>query len=181
VNGGGFGDLLAGARRGDERAFACLWRDLNPGLVRYLRVVSAGDADDIAAETWISVIRSLSRFDGDEEHWRCWVFAIARRRAIDHGRRQSRRPEFATADIEAGWDAIGGDVAEEALQNLDTEQALRLVAALPPAQAEVLMLRVVAGLDVAAVARIVGKSSGAVRVSVHRALKALTGLLEPTA
>jgi RNA polymerase sigma-70 factor (ECF subfamily) len=180
VDGGAFGVLLAEAKRGDEHAFACLWRDVNSSLVRYLRVVSADDADDIAADTWISVVRSLSRFEGDEEAWRCWVFAIARRRAIDHGRRRSRRPEYAALDADAGYDAVGGDVADEALQNLGTREALRLVASLPPAQAEMLMLRVVAGLDVEAVARIVGKSPGAVRVAVHRSLKSLAQLLQPS-
>jgi RNA polymerase sigma-70 factor (ECF subfamily) len=50
---------------------------------------------------------------------------------------------------------------------------LRLVATLPPEQAEMVMLRVVAGLDVATVAELVGKKPGTVRVAVHRALKSL--------
>lgn len=54
-----------------------------------------------------------------------------------------------------------------------TTAALRAVAGLPPDQAELVMLRVVAGLDVATVATLVGKSPGAVRVAVHRALKTL--------
>jgi RNA polymerase sigma-70 factor (ECF subfamily) len=48
------------------------------------------------------------------------------------------------------------------------------VATLPPDQAEMVMLRVVAGLDVAVVADLVGKKPGAVRVAVHRALKSLS-------
>ena len=55
-----------------------------------------------------------------------------------------------------------------------TAAALRLVATLPPDQAEMVMLRVVAGLDVAVVAELVGKKPGAVRVAVHRALKSLS-------
>jgi RNA polymerase sigma-70 factor (ECF subfamily) len=177
--GGRFGELLAAAQRGDEGAFTVLWRDANPALVRYLRVIVAAEAEDVAAETWTSVIRGFRTFRGDEDGWRCYLFAIARRRAIDHTRYRSRRPESLVGEPTSIWDAIGGDVADEALQNLDTRRALRLVASLPPLQAEVLMLRVVAGLDVNAVARIVGKSPGAVRVAAHRALKALARTLEP--
>ncbi|MFB9763304.1 RNA polymerase sigma factor, partial [Nocardioides kongjuensis] len=49
----------------------------------------------------------------------------------------------------------------------------RLVATLPAHQAEMVMLRVVAGLSVAEVAAIVGKKPGTVAVNIHRALKKL--------
>ena len=53
------------------------------------------------------------------------------------------------------------------------------MAALPADQAEMVMLRVVAGLDVATVASMVGKSPGAVRVAVHRALQRLSREFAP--
>jgi RNA polymerase sigma-70 factor (ECF subfamily) len=56
---------------------------------------------------------------------------------------------------------------------MSTDRAIAMVRRLPPDQADMVMLRVVAGLDVAVVADIVGKSPGAVRVSVHRGLRAL--------
>ena len=62
----------------------------------------------------------------------------------------------------------------EVKTDADGLNLLRLVAALPADQAEMVMLRVVAGLDVATVAGLVGKSPGAVRVAVHRALKSLS-------
>jgi RNA polymerase sigma-70 factor, ECF subfamily len=174
-----FGGLLDAAQRGDEVAFAALWRDANPGLIRFLRVLQPADAEDIAAETWISVVRGLDKFRGDEDGWRCFLFAIARCRAIDHARRRGRSVNLAALDEEFVREAVGGDVAAEALTNLDTRRALRLVATLPALQAEVLMLRVVAGLDVNAVAQILGKSPGAIRVAAHRGLKALARTLEP--
>ncbi|HEX7105467.1 MAG TPA: sigma factor-like helix-turn-helix DNA-binding protein, partial [Acidothermaceae bacterium] len=59
----------------------------------------------------------------------------------------------------------------------DTEAALALIAKLPPEQAEIIVLRVVAGLEVADVARVVRKSPGSVRVTTHRALRKLRELL----
>jgi RNA polymerase sigma-70 factor (ECF subfamily) len=64
--------------------------------------------------------------------------------------------------------------AEDQVVEMDTTaRALALVATLPAAQAEMVMLRVVAGLEVGDVAMLVGKKPGAVRVAVHRALQTL--------
>lgn len=68
--GADFAGVLAAAQQGDEAAYARLWRDGNPPLLRYLRVVSSGDPEDVAAETWASVVRGLRRFRGEERDWR---------------------------------------------------------------------------------------------------------------
>ncbi|HST48659.1 RNA polymerase sigma factor [Jatrophihabitans sp.] len=172
--GAGFATVLRAAQQGDEEAFATLWRDANPALLRYLKVLDSQTAEDVAAETWLSVIGGLGSFSGDELAWRAWVFTIARRRRTDDLRRRLRQPSGPL-----GWphgDERGGvtpDAAEEALGRLDTRAAVELVATLPPLQAEVIMLRVVAGLPVETVAGIVGRSPGAVRVAAHRGLRTL--------
>ena len=63
----------------------------------------------------------------------------------------------------------------QAMEKMSTEQALRLVATLSPDIAEMVALRVIAGLDAGTVGDLVGKSAGAVRVAVHRALATLSG------
>src|SRR4029453_2565769 len=92
VIGAQFDAVLAAAKGGDEEAFAVLWRELNPGLLRYLRVVSPEAADDLASEIWLEVVRGLGRFRGGEEGLRSWVFTIARHRAVDWRRRAARQP-----------------------------------------------------------------------------------------
>jgi DNA-directed RNA polymerase specialized sigma24 family protein len=52
-----FADVLAGTLTGDEHAFARLYRDAHPPLLRYLRVMSADLAEDAAAEAWLEVSR----------------------------------------------------------------------------------------------------------------------------
>ena len=59
VVGEDFAALLTAAQGGSEQAFSVLWRDANPALLRYLRVVAAEYADDVAAETWVQVVRGL--------------------------------------------------------------------------------------------------------------------------
>lgn len=168
---------LAAARSGDEAGFATLWRDLHPRLLRYLRVCGNDGPEDLAAETWLHVVRGLSSFEGGMAEFRAWLFTIARHRAIDQGRARSRGLSVVSvADPveETGWCSPAPSAEQDAVANESTSRALRLVATLPPAQAEMVMLRVVAGLDVADVARLLGKRPGTVRVGVHRALKTLS-------
>jgi RNA polymerase sigma-70 factor (ECF subfamily) len=64
-----------------------------------------------------------------------------------------------------------------ALEDISTEAALAFIATLPRDQAEIVILRVVVGLDAVQVARIVDKSPGAVRIAAHRGLRTLTSRL----
>jgi RNA polymerase sigma-70 factor (ECF subfamily) len=70
------------------------------------------------------------------------------------------------------------DAAELALEAISTRSVVALIRTLPRDHAEIIMLRVVAGLEAADVARIVGKTPGAVRVTAHRALRRLAELAE---
>ena len=91
VIGPAFSAILADARGGDEEAFACLFRAIQPVLLRYLRVIAPEAAEDVAGETWLQVVAGLAGFRGGEDAFRAWLFAIARHRAIDAGRARARR------------------------------------------------------------------------------------------
>jgi RNA polymerase sigma-70 factor (ECF subfamily) len=169
-----FADTLARAQSGDAPAFAELWRAYQPRLLRYLTVLSPGSAEDVASETWLQVVKGLARFTGDEAAFAAWLFTVARHRAVDEARRVGRRPEIPVADAEE--DPANGhvpDAAETAMENLSTADAMSLIASLPRDQAEVVALRVVAGLDVAAVAELLGRTPGSVRTTAHRGLRRL--------
>lgn len=177
-----FAAVLSAAQQGDEAAFATLWHDGQPALLRYLHVIAPETADDLAAETWTHVVRSLVTFRGNERNWRAWLFTTARRRVIDQTRQLMRRPatslEALPDTVLAGLPGLrGADAADLALENLATRAAMEVIAALPPMQAEVIMLRVVAGLDTEEVARLLGRSPGAIRVAAHRGLQRLASLL----
>jgi RNA polymerase sigma-70 factor (ECF subfamily) len=177
VIGDEFAAVLAAAQSGSEAAFTTLWCDANPALLRYLRVIAPDAAEDAAAETWLQVVRGLPRFRGDEAGWRALIFTIARRRVIDEGRRRSRQPTSPLEDLAPGEDPRSPDAAQLVMQNLDTASVIALISTLPPLQAEVIMLRVVAGLDTRDVAELLGRSPGAVRVAGHRGLRRLAEIL----
>jgi RNA polymerase sigma-70 factor (ECF subfamily) len=168
-------DALRRARAGDDDGFLVLYRTLQPRLLRYLRVRSPDGGEDVAAETWLQVVRDLDRFAGGPDDFRAWLFTLARNRSIDAARARDSRPAVPVADVaDVAPVGLQSSAEAEALQHMSTRRALELVASLPDDQAELVALRVIAGLDVATVAHLVGRSPGAVRVAVHRALRALS-------
>jgi RNA polymerase sigma-70 factor (ECF subfamily) len=147
---------------------------VQPALLRYLRMITA-EPEDVAGETWIQVVKGLRRFRGEEQDFRAWLFTIARNRAADAGRSRHRRPAVPLDMTEAEQQLTTADAADQALEGVSTQAAMELIKSLPREQAEIIMLRVVVGLDAGDVAKIVGKTPGAVRVAAHRGLRRLAG------
>jgi RNA polymerase sigma-70 factor (ECF subfamily) len=167
---------LAAAQAGDSSAFALLYRDTQPRLLRYASSLVGQDAEDVTAEAWLQIARDLRKFDGDVMGFRGWSVTIVRNRAFDHLRSVQRRP---TTPLEEFFldRPSEPDAAAVATDNISTAAAIRLIGSLPPDQAEAVLLRVVVGLDAATAARILGKRAGAVRVAAHRGLRGLAKIL----
>ena len=156
---------VAAAATGDERAIAAIWHDLQPALLRYLRSLGVHDAEDVASTTWLELSRVLVDLEPPTvEALRRLLFTIARRRMVDELRRRRTRPDPAdrTWDLDAAPDEGGGLGA-----------ALEHLRSLPPAQAEVIALRVIVGMSAEEVGELTGQSPGAVRVMAHRGLATL--------
>ena len=168
--------MIAAAKTGAEWATTILYREFGPSLLRYLRAQAPADGEDLASEVWMNAAAGLARFEGDDAAFRCWLFSIARRRVVDFRRREQRRRTMLNS-LEPTGASDPLDPEAQALMASESEAALAHIASLPPDQAEVVLLRVVAGLDAEEVAAIVGKKAGAVRVLQHRALKRLSGRL----
>ena len=178
VLGVAFEVTLADARAGDQQAFAAIFRDVQPSLLRYLHVIAADAADDVAGDTWLQVIAGLGGFRGDERAFRAWLFTIARHRTIDWARSRTRRQALPERLGGINGQQVMPDTADVVLERLSTRTMLSAVAALPEDQAEIIVLRVVAGLGAPEVAQIVGKTPGAVRVAAHRGLRRLAAVLD---
>ena len=164
--------VIARARRGDQTSFDQIYRVYHPLLQRHLELTCGPRADDVAAATWASVVQSIGSFVGDGHDFRRWLFTIARRRLVDDIRRSSRQPAVVA---EPRDDDVSVDFSSP-LESVEwVESAL---ASLPVRQAEVLSLRIIGGLDVVAVARLLELSPENVRVLSHRGLSALRASFE---
>jgi RNA polymerase sigma-70 factor, ECF subfamily len=153
---------------------ATLFRVFNPRLVRYIDYHTDGAGDDLSSEVWLNAARVLPRFEGDLRSFRTLLFEVARKRVVDHSRRFRRRPTVVTLTA-ADDRGDGTELETTVVSELSTREAVEaLVGGISSAQAEVVLLRVVDDLSVDEVARVLGKSPGAVRVLQHRALQAIS-------
>jgi RNA polymerase sigma-70 factor, ECF subfamily len=169
-----FAEVLAAAQDGAPWAVAVLWNELHPRLLRFLRGLDPSAAEDVEADTWLAAARDLGTFHGDDRQFRAWMFTIARNRLIDWRRGEARRRSVAVSPEILGERPAADDPAGLALDVLHADAAVALVrSCLPRGQAEVILLRVLGGLDVDEVAAIVGKRPGNVRVLQHRGLRRL--------
>jgi RNA polymerase sigma-70 factor, ECF subfamily len=168
------------AQLGDAAAFDTVYVKVQPGLLRYLRGLVGDDAEDVASEAWLQIVRDLPKLR-DVHGFRGWAAAIGRHRALDHLRREKRRPAIATPDNDlVHLVAQDPDPADDAAAAVATDAAIALIASLPRDQAEAVLLRVVMGLDAKAAAAVLNKRPGSVRVAAHRGLRRLAARLTDT-
>jgi RNA polymerase sigma-70 factor (ECF subfamily) len=172
-----FDDVLTAAQAGAGWAFEALYRDLAPAVTGYLRLHGAAEPDDLASETFIGVFTGLGRFQGDEDALRAWVFTIAHRRLLDDWRRRSRRPQLTDEPVDLP-DTIGGNVEDDVLGRIGTDEVTRLCDGLPTDQRSVILLRILADLTVEQVAQVMDRSVASVKALQRRGLRALRAQLE---
>ena len=164
-------DLVRAAAAGDEGAFKEIFHRYHPRVWRaaYLRLGNRHDADDAASDTFVRLHRAIRRYSRrSDASFDAFVLRIAERAAIDvHRRRQRHRTEPLETEPVAEEPTAGADPALHAA-----------FARLPAADRELLVLRVVEGRSSEEVARLTGRSPGAIRVAQHRALGRLRAVLE---
>jgi RNA polymerase sigma-70 factor (ECF subfamily) len=169
-------DLMRAAQGGDRRAYATLLRESEPIIRRAAAGAGVhGDRiEDVVQETLLTLHNARQTYDPDRS-FTAWLGVIARRRAIDGLRRtgrSDRREVHAPnayeqhADREAnaarGW--------EDAGRAKDLRAA---IAGLSTSQREAVEQLALGEKSLAEAALVTGKSTGALKVNLHRAIKAL--------
>jgi RNA polymerase sigma-70 factor (ECF subfamily) len=149
-----------------------VYRRFAPAVFGYVRAQAATEPEDLAAEVFYQVVRDLGRFEGDDVALRRWIFTIAHHRLVDHHRRRRRSP------VSVSWDAaLHGRVAAPAADQFDDRQLVDALKVLTRAQRDVVVLRFIADLSIADVARLLHRRRGAVKALQNRALAHLAELL----
>jgi RNA polymerase sigma-70 factor (ECF subfamily) len=166
-----FDAVLQGTVDRDPASATELFRRFHPQLHRYLAARERRHADDLEADVWLAVAANIERFSGSEREFRAWIFTLARNTVTGH-RRKGLRRRTDVAGPEVFTDRPGSDRTDEvALDAVATDEALELLRRhLTATQAEVVRLRVIAGLSAAEVADVMGRTETWVRVTQHRAL-----------
>jgi RNA polymerase sigma-70 factor (ECF subfamily) len=159
------------ARKGDRSAYASLYQR-HRGAVHavVLARVRHGDAADLVQDTFVAAwvrlddLREAAAFPG-------WILEIARRRAVDLGRRE-RHQAHPTGEDDP-LDKIGVEPAPRA----EAAEALRALLALPEAYRETMIMRLVEGMTGPEIAEATGLTPESVRVNLCRGMKLLRARL----
>lgn len=168
--------LMAAAQAGDRQAYAALLRDCEPFIRRVGRRAGVSDdrINDVIQETLLTIHHARQTYDPGRS-FLAWLGVIAQRRAIDVLRRQTRsdRREVhapiayenhvdPASDAASGWERSGrAKILSEAIAHL------------PDGQREAVERLALREQSLAEAAAETGKTTGALKVNLHRALKAL--------
>jgi RNA polymerase sigma factor (sigma-70 family) len=133
----------------------------------YAKVGNRAAAEDLTGEVFLKATRWLSE-DRSADSIRSWLYTTARSAIADYWREQSRQPSVPIEDFDAVL-FCGTDGPEEVRRT--RERALRILAALPEREGQVLRLRFLHGYTAAEIGRALGLTPGNVRIVQLRALR----------
>jgi RNA polymerase sigma-70 factor (ECF subfamily) len=170
--------LLARARQYDMDALAHIHDTYYGPIFRYIafRVNDRDSAEDLTSEVFTRFLAALRQRNPPAITLRGWLYAVASNVVSDHMRKRYRAPQVDLDDAIASREAGPAELAEAALDRADLRQAMD---DLTEEQQQVLALRFDRELPIQEVARVIGKSAGAVKQLQARAIAALARKLAP--
>lgn len=165
--------IAAGLRRGDTGALRALYDEHASMVFGYLQRVlgNRATAEDVLQQVFTEAWRRGEQYDPDRASLTTWLMTIARSRAIDELRRHVPEPRDPTTLPETGEDSQSERLAERFRLG-------RLIAVLPPDEAEMLRLRFYEELTQTEIADRTGIALGTVKTRMVRALERMRDLIE---
>ncbi|HSS56647.1 MAG TPA: sigma-70 family RNA polymerase sigma factor [Solirubrobacteraceae bacterium] len=162
--------LVRAAQRGSSEAFAELFRRHWPRAHRaaWLVLHDATAAEDVAQEAFLAAVRALDGFDR-RRPFGPWLHRIVVNRAIDHARARELRREVGDAGVEPA-------VVDRA--DAPDDDILAALAALPPDQRAVIVMRHLLGFTPGEIASALGLPRGTVNSRLRRGLDGLQEAVE---
>jgi RNA polymerase sigma-70 factor, ECF subfamily len=144
----------------------------------YYRVGDHHDAEDLTEQTFLQAYRHFERAqrESNGRPLRPWLIRIAHNLAANLYRDRSRRPSSSIEDSDALSAPYTTEQLVEGREQLGS--VLEGVSRLPDDRREALIMRFALGMDNREIARALGRSDGATKVLIHRAIKQLQGLVD---
>ncbi len=164
--------LVQRAKQRDQKAFTQLYERYFDRIYRYvaLRIGDKAEAEDMTQQVFLSALQSISSFKWKGVPFSAWLYRIAHNQVVDYLRKKKKRPATLLNESLVSSDSNPQLMTEH---SLDVEQLLSATRRLTEAQREVISLRFAGELSTAQVAKIMGKSQGAVKALQHSAIVAL--------
>jgi RNA polymerase sigma-70 factor (ECF subfamily) len=171
-------NLVRRARGGDADAVAELYHTHAAAIFRYFyfRVSDRATAEDLTAEVFVKMVEGLPRYEERGVPISAWLFRIAHDRVVDYHRRSVLRQ---TETITDGLVSDEASIEAQAVDRSERERISQLIGMLTDEQQTVIQLRFVEGYSLEDCARILKKSTGAIKALQHRALRQLAQRMDP--
>jgi RNA polymerase sigma-70 factor (ECF subfamily) len=169
-------ELVRRAKKHDPEAFNQLYEEHFDRIYRYL-VLKVGDrteAEDLTQQVFLKALESIASYSWRGVPFSAWLFRIAHNQVVDYYRKMSKKK---SVPLDEARTVSTSDTAALVEQNLKLEQVTLASKSLTDAQQEVMSLRFAGGLSIAEVAKVMGKSEGAVKALQHSAVAALRRIL----
>ncbi len=168
--------LIRKAQQRDQVALTQLYEENFDKIYRYI-VLKIGDrteAEDMTQQVFLNALKSISSYKFKGMPFSSWLYRIAHNQIVDYFRKKSRRVTVPLDESIAAGEDDPGKVAETKLEIEELAQAAKKLTA---AQQEVISLRFTGDMPVAEVARVMGRSVGAVKALQHSAIVTLRRVL----
>ncbi|GAH19206.1 unnamed protein product, partial [marine sediment metagenome] len=164
--------LVRRAQQHDQDAFAQLYEEYFDKIYRYIafKIGNRTEAEDMTQQVFLNAIKSISSFRWRGIPFSAWLFRIAHNQVVDYLRKKAKHT---TTSLDEVLVSNGNNPQLVAEQNLDIERLLLATKQLTQAQREVISLRFASELSIAQVAKVMGKSQGAIKALQHSAIVAL--------
>ena len=164
--------LVRRAQQHDQMALTQLYEENFDKIYRYivLKIGERTEAEDMTQQVFINALKSISSFKWKGAPFSAWLYRIAHNQVVDYLRKKSKR---ATVPLNESLRDKDPNPATMMENKLDIEQLAMAAKRLTKAQQEVISLRFTSDLPIAQVARIMGRSEGAVKALQHSAVSAL--------
>lgn len=163
------GDLLDRARSGEPAVWERIVGEFGPVIRGYARARGVRDPDDLTQDVFVAASSRLSEFQGDWNAFRSWLFAIAYRQIIN----RYRKSKFDTTPLPDSLVLMTNSAEDEVISKVENTAAVAALKVLNDVERDVVLMRVLGGLDMEDVAKAVGKRPGNVRVIQSRAMTKL--------
>jgi RNA polymerase sigma-70 factor (ECF subfamily) len=164
-----------------DRAFEALYREHLRDVYSYCyyRIGNHHDAEDLTEQTFLQAYRHFERArrESDGRPLRPWLIRIAHNLAANYHRDRSRRPTAALDNVEPIEHPHGTERVVEGRERM--REVMSGLDRLPVDRREALIMRFSLGMSNREIARALGRSDGATKVLIHRAIKQLEEELEP--
>lgn len=164
------------AQNGDSAAYKKLLTEISPVIRNFLksRLFSTDQAEDLTQEILLALHTARHTYLPDQP-FENWMFGIARHKLMDHFRRILRKNSHEIADDDLV--TFLADPANTPEERLSGKELLVILDRLPTRQRQVIVMTKMEGFSVAETAQKMDMSETAVKVTVHRGLKKLRGIL----